>query len=103
MNYIIIQIAGKQIPFEYMLTKWYNIDFLKNINIGNYIYLNKILLYKNNLKIQIGKPFLKDSKILVQLIQHIKGEKLIILKTKPKKHYTRIRGHRQFYTRIKLI
>jgi large subunit ribosomal protein L21 len=32
--------------------------------------------------------------------QEVKGDKITVLKTKPKKKYTRTRGHRQSYTRV---
>ena len=55
---------------------------------------------KNN-QVQIGKPFLEKSQISARILQsEIKGPKITVLKTKPKKKYTRTRGHRQSYTRI---
>jgi len=44
MFYIIIQISGKQ--FLIKSGDWFDIDLIKNVNIGNFIYLNKILLFK---------------------------------------------------------
>ncbi len=100
MKYAIIQVSGKQ----YIIKPgfWYDIDFIKKLKKGNLIYLNKILLLKNNEKIQVGKPFLKNIKIIVKFIKHIKGPKMLILKTKPKKNYTRKYGFRKLYTRIKI-
>jgi large subunit ribosomal protein L21 len=70
--------------------------------LGDFIYLNKILLFKNNKKIQLGEPFLTNSYISAKIIQQVKGPKIIVLKTKPKKKYTRTQGHRQSYTRIQI-
>ena len=55
MKYAIAQASGKQ-----MLIKpgqWYDIDFIKKGNLGDFIYLNKILLFRDEDKIQLGKPF----------------------------------------------
>ena len=68
--------------------------------LGNFVFLNKILLFKKTNKIQLGKPFLLKSQLPAKIIQHVKGFKITVLKTKPKKKYTRTRGHRQKYTRI---
>jgi large subunit ribosomal protein L21 len=100
MNYAIIQASGKQFLFK--PGQWYDLDFIKNVKAGDYICLKKILLIKKENKIQIGKPFLLNSELPIKILQNIKGKKIIILKTKPKKNYTRKRGHRQIYTRIEL-
>jgi len=100
MKYAIAQTSGKQ--FLVKPGEWYDIDFIRNGEIGDYIYLNKILFFRNETKIQIGKPFLTESKIPAKIIQQVKGNKITVLKTKPKKRYTRTHGHRQPYTRVQI-
>lgn len=100
MKYAIAQTSGKQ--FLIKPGKWYDVDFIKKGNLGDFIYLEKILLFRNNEKIQLGKPFLMKSQIPAKIIQQVKGPKITVLKTKPKKKYTRTRGHRQSYTRVKI-
>lgn len=100
MKYVIVQILGKQILLKY--GEWYDINFVKKSSIGDFILLNKILLFYHVNRIQVGAPFLLKSKILAKILQQVKSPKITILKTKPKKHYTRTKGHRQWYTRIKL-
>ena len=100
MKYAIAQTTGKQ--FLVKPGEWYDIDFIRDGEIGDYIYLNKILFFRNETQIQIGKPFLTESKIPAKIIQHVKGKKITVLKTKPKKRYTRTRGHRQSYTRVQI-
>ena len=100
MKYAIAQTSGKQ--FLLKPGQWYDVDFIKSGVIGDYIYLKKILFFRNENKIQLGKPFLKDSQLPAKIIQQVKGQKIVVLKTKPKKKYTRTRGHRQLYTRVQL-
>lgn len=100
MKYAIIQAGGKQ--FLVKPQKWYDIDLIKNVNIGDYLLLNKILLFRNENQIQLGTPFLKQSQIPARVIQEVKGKKITVLKTKPKKKYTRTKGHRTKYTRVKV-
>lgn len=100
MKYAIAQTSGKQLLVK--PGEWYDIDYIRNGEVGDYIYLNKILFFRNENKIQIGKPFLTESKISAKIIQHVKGKKITVLKTKPKKRYTRTRGHRQPYTRVQI-
>jgi large subunit ribosomal protein L21 len=98
--YSIVQTSGKQFLFK--PGNWYDLDFIKNVNVGDFIYLNKILFFKKDNKIQLGKPFLQKSQIIGTILQEVKGNKITVLKTKPKKNYTRTRGHRQLYTRISI-
>ena len=100
MKYAIAQTSGKQ--FLLKPGQWYDVDFIKDANIGDFLYLNKILFLRNNNQIQIGQPFLENSQIPAKIIQQVKGKKITVLKTKPKKKYTRTRGHRQLYTRVKI-
>lgn len=100
MKYAIAQTSGKQ--FLLKPGQWYDIDFINGANIGDYIYLNKVLFFRNNNKIQLGQPFLEASQIPAKIIQQVKGKKITVLKTKPKKKYTRTRGHRQPYTRVQI-
>jgi large subunit ribosomal protein L21 len=100
MKYAIAQTSGKQ--FLIKPGEWYDLDFIKTGNIGDHIYLNKILFLRKNNAIQIGKPFLEESQIPAKIIQQVKGPKITVLKTKPKKKYTRTRGHRQLYTRVQI-
>jgi large subunit ribosomal protein L21 len=100
MKYAIAQTSGKQ--FWLKPGQWYDVDYINNANIGDFIYLNKILFYRQNNKIQLGKPFLLDSQIPAKIIQQVKDKKIMVLKTKPKKKYTRVKGHRQPYTRVKI-
>ncbi len=100
MKYAIIQISGKQ--FIVKPGYWCDIDFLKNTKPGENLLINKILFFKNIDKIQIGKPFLVKSFLLAKILKHVKGNKITVLKTKPKKKYTRTKGHKQLYTRIQI-
>ena len=44
----------------------------------------------------------KQVRLLRIKIQQVKGKKITVLKTKPKKNYTRTRGHRTLYTRVQI-
>lgn len=100
MKYAIAHTSGKQ--FLLKPGQWYDIDFIQNAHLGDFISINKVLLFRKHNFIQLGKPFLEMSQIPAKIIQQVKGTKIIVLKTKPKKKYTRTRGHRQPYTRVQI-
>ena len=101
MKYAIIQASGKQ--FLLKSGQWYDIDFIEKGNVGDFLYFNKILLFRQDSRVQLGTPFLPSSQISAKILQlGIQGRKITVLKTKPKKKYTRTRGHRQRYTRVQV-
>lgn len=100
MKYAIAHTSGRQ--FVIKPGEWYDFDFIKKGSVGDFLYLTKILLYRKDSKIQVGKPFLENAKIAGKIIQEVKGKKITVLKTKPKKKYTRVKGHRQLYTRVQI-
>ncbi len=101
MKYVIAQLSGKQFFFEENC--WYDIDFIKRSKEESLLSISKLLLYKKDSEAQLGKPFLYKSFIAARILKDVKGKKLRVLKTKPKKKYTRTKGHRQNYTRIQII
>jgi large subunit ribosomal protein L21 len=100
MKYAIAQTSGKQ--FLLRPGQWYDVDFIRKSILGDFICLTKILFFRKDRKIQLGKPFLDKAQIPVKIIQKVKGLKITVLKTKPKKNYTRVKGHRQVFTRVQL-
>jgi large subunit ribosomal protein L21 len=96
--YAVAQTSGKQFLIQPIY--WYDVDFIKKGYVGDFFFLNKILLFRKENQLQIGTPFLNKSQILCQIIQQVKGPKILVLKTKPKKKYTRVKGHRQNFTRV---
>lgn len=100
MKYAIAQTSGKQ--FWVKPGQWYDVDLIKKGNLGDFISLKKVLFFRKKNEIQLGKPFLGKTEIPAKIVQQVKGRKIVVLKTKPKKKYTRTRGHRQAYTRVQI-
>jgi large subunit ribosomal protein L21 len=53
-------------------------------------------------KISVGAPFVDGVKVFAEVIEEVKGEKIKVLKFKPKKRVKRLTGHRQHYTQVKI-
>ena len=47
---------------------------------GEKIIFDKVLLFSKEDKIEIGKPFIKNRKVIAEVIKQGKGKKIIILK-----------------------
>jgi large subunit ribosomal protein L21 len=98
MKYVITYILSKQI----LITpgKYLNINLVPKSNIGDFIFLNKILLIRKNLRLLIGKPFVENITLFALILRQIKGPKLLVLRNRPKKNYCKKKGHRQLFSHI---
>jgi|SRR5579872_1126097 len=70
--------------------------------VGSTVDLDKVLMLVNGDDIQVGKPFLKDSKVAVSIVSHGRHKKIHIVKFRRRKHHRKQMGHRQDYTEIKI-
>lgn len=61
-----------------------------------------VLLLIDGDKVQVGAPFVKDLKVTAEVVEEVKGEKIQVLKFKPKKRIKRLTGHRQHYSQVKI-
>lgn len=53
-------------------------------------------------KVKIGKPTVKGAKVEATIVDHLKGDKVIVFKKKRRKGYRVKNGHRQAITQIKI-
>ena len=97
-EFVVAHVSGRQ----YLLRKncWYDLDYVKNLGENGYLYLHKILLIAQKDRAQFGTPFLKNVVVPLKFMQHIRQKKIIIFKTRPKKHYRRKNGFRRRLTRV---
>lgn len=97
MTYAIVEISGKQIWVE--PGRFYDVNQIRG-NPGDTIILKRVLLYKNDNNLEIGRPCLNKVYITAKILKHIKGTKITIFKMKPKKNMKLKQGHRQNCTRL---
>ena len=95
--YAIAETSGQQFWFE--VDRYYDIDRLKAKE-KDKITLEKVLLLKDKNSITIGKPYIKDAKIELEVVSHKRDKKILVYKMRPKKKTRRKMGHRQELTRV---
>ncbi len=69
---------------------------------GATVEFDQVLLVADGDKITVGKPMLKGSKVSATVESHGKGDKVSIVKFRRRKHYMRMKGHRQQYTQVRV-
>ena len=95
--YAIAETSGQQFWFE--VDRYYDIDRL-NAKEKDKITLEKVLLLKDKDSITVGKPYVKDAKIELEVVSHKRDKKILVYKMRPKKKTRRKMGHRQELTRV---
>ena len=97
--YAIIETGGKQYKVEQ--GQIINVEKL-DVAQGEEINFDKVLLIKNGDKIVAGSPIIEKAKVVGEVIETAKGKKIIIFKYKRRKNYRRKKGHRQWYSKVKI-
>ena len=69
---------------------------------GKEIILNKVLLVSKENKIEVGQPYLKETKVKALVLNHTQGPKLVSFKYRRRKASHWKKGHRQDLTRLKI-
>nr|AYR06354.1 ribosomal protein L21 [Renouxia sp.] len=97
MLYAIVELGGKQLWIQ--PGKFYDINKIEG-SPGEILLLNKVLFLNREGDIKIGYPCVNDVTIKAKILKHLKGKKVTIFKTKPKKNVRIKKGHRQELTRL---
>ena len=98
--YAIIKTSGKQYKVE----------------VGSVIEVNRIkadadstieledcvLLVSDGDKLTVGSPVVKGAKVVLKVVEHFRGKKLIAFKMKRRKRYRLTKGHRQELTKVEV-
>ena len=98
--YAIVDIAGQQFKVE----KDQHI-FVHRLEAkeGSKINFDKVLLTDDSGKVNVGAPVIKGAQITAKVIEHLKGDKVIVFKKKRRKGYKVKNGHRQYLTKLEIL
>ncbi len=97
--YAIVEIAGQQFKIE----KDHKI-FVHRLKAeeGSQIRFDRVMLVDNDGSIKVGSPTVTGASVSATVLNHLKGEKVLIFKKKRRKGYQKMNGHRQYLTAIKI-
>ncbi|SDK83805.1 large subunit ribosomal protein L21 [Catalinimonas alkaloidigena] len=69
---------------------------------GAALSFDQVLLVEDGDNIQVGAPLLSGITISAKILEHVKGDKVIVFKKKRRKGYRKKNGHRQQFTKIQI-
>ena len=97
--YAIVDIAGQQ----YKVAKDQYVYAPKmEGETGTAVSFDKVLLMDSGNGVEVGAPLIKGAKVSGKILEHVKGDKVIIFKKKRRKGYAVKNGHRQQYTKVQI-
>ncbi|WWO95600.1 MAG: 50S ribosomal protein L21 [Candidatus Dasytiphilus stammeri] len=73
-----------------------------NIPAGNIIEFSQVLMIFKDSEMLIGSPFVSGISVTAEVLGHLRGDKIKILKFKRRKNYRKIQGHRQWLTSLRI-
>ena len=98
--YAIVEIAGQQFKVE----KDQQI-FVHRLDTeeGSKIDFDKVLLLDDAGTVNVGAPVITGAKVTAKVLEHLKGDKVIVFKKKRRKGYKVKNGHRQYLTKLEIL
>jgi large subunit ribosomal protein L21 len=97
--YAIVEIAGQQLKAE-QGRKIY-VHRLENAE-GETVVFDKVLLVDNDGNVKVGTPVVEGASVKATVLEHVKGDKVLVFKKKRRKSFQKMNGHRQYLTKIQI-
>ena len=95
--YAIVEASGQQ--FWVQPNRYYDLDRL-SADVDSTVTLENVLLVNDGKEATLGLPFVEGATVVLKVMAHRRGPKIIIYKMRPKKKTRRKNGHRQELTRV---
>lgn len=95
--YAIIETGGKQ--YRVKTGDTLKVEKLE-VAEGETVEISKILAVGQGDEVKLGQPLVEGAKVKARVLEHGRGEKIIVFKYKSKKNYRRKQGHRQSFTKL---
>lgn len=69
-----------------------------DVEAGKEVTFDKVLMVNG----KAGSPYVKDAKVVGEVVKHDKAKKVVVYKYNSKKNYHKKQGHRQPYTKVEI-
>ena len=97
--YAIVEINGQQFKVEE--GKKLFVQHIKEAEAGQAVEFEKVLLVDADGAVKVGAPTVEGAKVTAEVVTPlVKGDKVIVFKTKRRKDSRKKNGHRQQFTEI---
>ena len=98
--YAVIKTGGKQYRVQ-------EGDVIKleslNAEVGHEINFAEVLMIADDEKTVCGTPWVAGMMVIAEILEHGRHKKIKIIKFRRRKHYMKRMGHRQNYTKVRIM
>lgn len=70
--------------------------------VGDTVTFDKVLMVSDEETQEFGRPLVEDARVIGRIVAQGRAKKIIVFKYKRRKRYRRKRGHRQYFTAVKI-
>ncbi len=70
---------------------------------GDRVTFDHVLLAQRDDEVLVGQPSLDGASVAAEVVQHGRGDKIVVYKMKRRKGYRRKQGHRQGFTEVRIL
>ncbi|MCD6501354.1 50S ribosomal protein L21 [bacterium] len=96
--YAIIDIDGEQVKVE--KGKESIVPLMSEKDSGDEVVFDRVMLLSGEGEPVIGTPTIDGATVKAKVIEHFRGDKVIVFKKKRRTGYHKKQGHREDYTRL---
>lgn len=97
--YAIIRTGGKQ--YRVKVGDEFNVEKLE-VEEGSELTFDELLAVGEGESLKIGTPTVAGASVTAKVVKQGRLKKVIVFKFKRRKNYKRTKGHRQYFTRIRI-
>jgi large subunit ribosomal protein L21 len=95
--YAVIRSGGKQ----YKVAKGDRVRLSKlTIDAGETVQIDDVLAVHDGTELHVGRPTVGTAKVTVKIMDHARGPKIIVFRSRRRKGFAKKQGHRQDYTEV---
>ena len=95
----VVKIGGEQLKVE--KGQIFTVNRLEGAS-GKKVSFSDVFLIEDKGSTKVGNPKIEKATVSASIIEHLKGDKVIVFKKKRRKGYKVKNGHRQYLTKIKI-
>ncbi len=70
--------------------------------VGSTVEFDKILMLNRDGNVEVGSPYVDGARVTGTVLEQGRCSKILVFKKKRRKGYRRTRGHRQFFTAVRI-
>ncbi|MDD3019980.1 MAG: 50S ribosomal protein L21 [Alphaproteobacteria bacterium] len=97
--FAVIRTGGKQ--YKVAQDTYLQVEKI-DAEVGAKIDITDVLMISNGDQTTVGAPIIEGAKVVAEILEQGRGDKVIIFKKRRRQNYRRKNGHRQLLTTIKI-